>query len=275
MKSPTADRDPRLGGPPDAAFHKHRAGEASARPAPRPELTLPVSGMTCASCVSHVGGALRSVTGVKAAEVSLAAESARIQIDSARAPSQAELIAAVRSAGYDVPTERVSLRIGGMTCASCVTHVGNALREVSGVLKADVSLAAERAEVSLARGMATSRDLKDAVAGAGYTAEVDEGTLTGPDQDAARRAAELRDMRNKTALSLVVALFAMTAVKWQSVPAFADISPATVNWLLLALATPVQFWAGARFYRSAWGALRHRIANSQNSNLSLGQTIKA
>ncbi len=210
--------------------------------------------------------------GVKAADVSLAAESARVQIDSARAPSQADLIAAVRSAGYDIPTERVSLRIGGMTCASCVTHVGNALREVSGVLKADVSLAAERAEVSLVRGMATPRDLKNAVAGAGYTAEVDEGTVAGPDQDAARRAAELRDMRNKTALSLVVAAFAMTAVKWQSVPALEDISPTTVNWLLFALATPVQFWAGARFYRSAWGALRHRTAN-MNTLIAIGTSV--
>lgn len=264
--------------------HPHEAGQdlpsaASGSGAPRTKLAplsgefaLPVSGMTCASCVGHVGEALRATRGVKAADVSLAAESARVQLDASAPASQSDLIEAVRGAGYDVPAEKFSLLINGMTCASCVSHVGDALRAVPGVLSADVSLAVERAEIDAIRGIVTTRQLRDAVSAAGYTAEIAEDSVSAPEQDVARRAAELRDIRNKTLFSLAVAAFAMVAVKWQSFPALAHISPTAVNALLLLLAAPVQFWAGARFYKSAWAAARHRTTN-MNTLIAIGTSV--
>src|SRR5689334_19696789 len=90
------------------------------------ELTLPVGGMTCASCVRRVERALQKVEGVSEAAVNLATERATVQYDPARAGID-DLKAAVERAGYTVPTEEVSLPIEGMTCASCVRRVEKAI----------------------------------------------------------------------------------------------------------------------------------------------------
>jgi Cu+-exporting ATPase len=166
----------------------------------------------------------------------------------------------------------VVLRIDGMTCASCVHHVGEALRKVPGVVKADVSLAAERAQVVYSPGTSTVQALLGAVADAGYAAEVAATGAEAEGRDRARRAEELRLLRNQTALSLTVAAASMLIMQWHRLPALDGVSAAWVNVLLLVLATPVQFWAGRRFYRSAWSAARARTSN-MNTLIAIGTSV--
>ena len=109
-------------------------------------ITLPVEGMTCAACVTHVGDAIREVDGVASVSVNLAMEQATVEFDPALADIP-DLIEAVDDSGYKAGVARITLNIGGMTCAACVTHVGNALREVDGVVSASVNLATEQATV--------------------------------------------------------------------------------------------------------------------------------
>ncbi len=90
------------------------------------EITMPISGMTCASCVSHVEKALNDIPGVEKATVNLATERATVQFANGEIGTDV-LIEAVRNSGYDVPSETLSLPIGGMTCASCVSQVENGL----------------------------------------------------------------------------------------------------------------------------------------------------
>jgi len=130
---------------------------------PEQTLSLPVEGMTCASCAGRVERALAKVPGVVAAQVNLASERAQI---SGTAPVQA-LIEAVRAAGYAVPEQRFELRIGGMTCASCAGRVERALRRVPGVLEASVNLASERATLRILAGT-PEEALAAAITGAGY-----------------------------------------------------------------------------------------------------------
>ncbi len=78
------------------------------------------------------------------------------------------MVKAVRNAGYDIGTEKMILRIGGMTCASCVAHVEEALRSLDGVLEANVNLATERATVEYIPGLVGMEDFRRAVADAGY-----------------------------------------------------------------------------------------------------------
>ena len=105
-------------------------------------LSLPVGGMTCASCVARVEKALAKVPGVRAASVNLATESATVEGDGAL--DAGVLAAAVERAGYAVAREPTSLAIEGMTCACCVARVERALLRVPGVLGAEVNLATER-----------------------------------------------------------------------------------------------------------------------------------
>ena len=249
--------------------------EHSAPPPPtKGEVTLPIpiTGMTCASCVGHVSSALRSVGGVGLAEVSLAAETANITLSPASGASASELVDAVKAAGYGVPTETERIHIGGMTCSSCVNHVGSALRELPGVIRADVNLVAEVAEVEYVAGTLGRRELRGAVGGAGYEVLSFEGDRTPESEFEAartRRQKELDSLRLRVVVSLAVAAFVIMAMQYRSITALENISPTAVNYLFLVLAAPVQFWAGARFYKGAWGALKHRTSN-MNTLVAIG-----
>ncbi|MFC6048312.1 copper ion binding protein, partial [Methylobacterium hispanicum] len=121
--------------------------EAQSRPrkAAGTTISLPVEGMSCASCVGRVERALGKVEGVEAVSVNLATERADIRASGSLDPER--LAQAVEAAGYSVPAQAVELSIEGMTCASCVGRVERALKAVPGVAEATVNLATERASV--------------------------------------------------------------------------------------------------------------------------------
>ena len=131
-------------------------------------LSLPLSGLSCASCVARVEKALRAVPGVQDARVNLASETAQVDGDTALAP----LTAAVERAGYGVRRRELVLKIAGMSCASCVGRVEKALLRQAGVLSAEVNLATETARVVLLDGADTA-PLLGALAKAGYPATMD------------------------------------------------------------------------------------------------------
>jgi Cu+-exporting ATPase len=214
-------------------------------------LTLPVEGMSCASCVGRVERALAKVPGVAQASVNLATESASVSL--AERVSAGALAAAVERAGYAVPHEGTDLRIEGMTCASCVARVERALVAVPGVLSASVNLATERAHVDRIQGAAGAAALMAAVQKAGYTAHVISAS------EPASTAAPSRDGW-KVALAALLSLPLVLPMIGELFGRHWMLSP-LVQWLL---ATPVQFWLGARFYRAGWKALR---AGSGNMDL--------
>ncbi|HQR96976.1 MULTISPECIES: heavy metal translocating P-type ATPase [unclassified Polaromonas] len=211
--------------------------------------TLPVEGMTCASCVSRVEKALSAIPGVSEASVNLATEAATVRADQGVALNA--LRAAVEKAGYTVGEQTVQLSIEGMTCASCVARVEKALLKVPGVTSAQVNLATETAEVKLASRDLDVSALTAAVAKAGYAARaIAEGKRQG---EAVKGGNEWWPVAVAAVLSipLVIPMAAMLfGIEWM-----------LPGWVQFALATPVQFWLGARFYRSGWKALKARAGN--------------
>jgi len=171
----------------------------------------------------------------------------------------------------------LTFSVGGMTCAACVHHVGSALRDMPGVIDAQVSIGTETATVEFAPESATGTDavtkpaLRAAVSGAGYSIRgfADEDTSIFADGDKAIRDAELKTTRDMMVISLMVAAVVMIAMNYASVEVFSGISPTAANVFFLVLATPVQFWAGSRFYRSAWSAARLRASN-MNTLVAIG-----
>ncbi|GAB4428919.1 MAG: heavy metal translocating P-type ATPase [Chloroflexi bacterium OHK40] len=146
-----------------------------------PETTtieLPIAGMDCAECASHVQRALGKVAGVTSAEVLLSAEKARVRLDRAQA-DVAALRRAVEQAGYRVPAsadtaETIELPIQGMDCAECASHVQRALAAVPGVHSATVLLSAEKAVVQRDPTRAPLSALRAAVESAGYNVPQEE-----------------------------------------------------------------------------------------------------
>ena len=210
---------------------------------------LPIAGMTCASCAGRVERALSKVIGASAVSVNLATEQARVQAPSDSLPA---LMDAVQQAGYSVPQQSLELSIDGMTCASCVGRVERALAKVPGVKSVSVNLANERAHLELL-GQVDPQSLIAAVTKAGYNASVweVEHPTTDTQQQRLHRERWVLIMAIALALPLVLPMLLQPfGVHWM-LPA----------WVQFALATPVQFVFGARFYVAAWKAVRAGAGN--------------
>ena len=257
--------------------HAHDVATTVTIEAPAPsgdlaEVTLPVSGMHCASCVSRVERFLSEVPGVSEATVNLAAETAMVRFDRTTT-REAELIAGVKDSGYLVPVAERRLPIQGMHCASCVSRLERSLGEVLGVLEATVNLADEHARVLRVRGLASDRDLKAAVAASGYAVIEPEQAAAADAPDPEDALEELR-RREKRLLGwqAVIALFIGLLALWGSAR-FIPWTPALLTnpHILLMLVTPVQFWAGWRFYRGAWATARHLTAD-MNTLVAVGSS---
>ncbi|MGX1183634.1 Cu+-exporting ATPase [Pseudomonas sp. F-14 TE3623] len=210
---------------------------------------LPIAGMTCASCAGRVERALSKVLGATAVSVNLATEQARVQAPSDSLPA---LMEAVQQAGYSVPQQTLELSIDGMTCASCVGRVERALAKVPGVKSVSVNLANERAHLELL-GQVDPQTLIGAVTKAGYSASVWE--IEHPQIDNQQQ----RLHRERWALLAAIALALPLVLPMV-------LQPFGVHWMLpawvqFALATPVQFIFGARFYIAAWKAVRAGAGN--------------
>lgn len=214
---------------------------------PLTEHQFPIEGMTCASCVTRVEKALKAVAGVSEVSVNLATE--RATVNATPSTTGASLTAAVQKAGYSVGAETFEFSIEGMTCASCVGRVEKALKAVPGVQTADVNLATARATVRSA-GVAPGA-LVAAVDRAGYLATPFEGN--GFTKPAPSKGEPWWPVALAATLSLplVLPMIGMLfGADWM------------INgWLQLALATPVQFWLGARFYKAGWKAVRAGAGN--------------
>ncbi|WP_269935189.1 heavy metal translocating P-type ATPase [Serratia liquefaciens] len=237
-------------------------------------LSLPVEGMTCASCVGRVERALKAVPGVQTAAVNLATERADITFSSLADPQAA--VRAIESAGYAVREETTELGIEEMTCASCVGRVEKALRQIPGVVEANVNLATERARVRHSTGIVTTAMLEAAVEQAGYKARrLSAATASADDRDNERRESEARGLRRSlliaTLLTLPVFVLEMGS----------HLIPAMHHWVLgvlgeqrngylqFALTTLVLFGPGLRFFRKGVPALL-RGAPDMNSLVSVG-----
>ncbi len=210
---------------------------------------LPIAGMTCASCAGRVERALSKVRGASAVSVNLATEQARVQAPGDSLPA---LMDAVHQAGYSVPQQTLELSIDGMTCASCVGRVERALAKVAGVKSVSVNLANERAHLELL-GQVAAQTLIEAVSKAGYSASVREVEHAAADNQQQR----LHRERWRVILAIALALPLVLPMLLQ---------PFGVHWMLpawaqFALATPVQFILGARFYVAAWKAVRAGAGN--------------
>ena len=243
------------------------------------KIALPVRGMTCASCVAHVEKALKGVDGVEDANVNLATEKAKVWF-SADAVRIGDLVKAVRETGYEVPTETITLPIGGMTCASCTSHVEKALGKVPGVLSASVNLATEKATVTFVPGVAGLADgstelaevFKQAVAETGYEVlEAPAEALAEKEQeDEAERKMQQARFRMRVAWA-----FTAPIILWMFAEMFFGIvwPNATVfNLGMFLLALPVLFWVGRRTYRSGLAAVRHGYAN-MDTLIALGTGV--
>jgi len=222
------------------------------------EMAIPITGMTCSSCSGHVQRALEKVDGVTQVYVNLATERASVVVQDGLVEAS-DLIEAVRSAGYDVPLEKVILPIGGMTCASCIAHVEGALRDTYGVAEVNVNLATEKAAVTYILGAADLSDFREAVGRAGYEVLDTPADFEADKQDEAERKMQQARFRMWVAWG-----FTIPIILWMFAEMFFGIVWPNALWFnlgMILLSLPVLFWVGRRTYSAGLGAVRHGYAN--------------
>jgi len=238
---------------------------------PKEELVrvdLPITGMSCASCAAKIEKGLAKVEGVSQANVNFAAEKATVFFH----PGQTDvshLIDKVKDLGYEAKVQKAVLPIQGMTCATCVKKVEEALSSLKGVVRAGVNFATERVSVEYIPEEVSIRDLKKVVEEAGYQVlEVKEEDLV--ERERLAREAELSRLKKKFIIGtillapiLILMYGAPLLEKWTGLPQ-------EMNFFIqFLLATPVQFWAGWQFYVGFWKATKHKTSD-MNTLIAVG-----
>jgi Cu+-exporting ATPase len=236
-------------------------------PSPAPEKPLGkgkkktsfgVSGMTCASCVETIQRSLADLQGIDTANVNLATERATVSYDPQKVDIE-KIKKAVQDAGYDVVLNVVTISVGGMSCATCANTIEEALLSLDGVQAASVNLASDKVTITYDPQVVRVADLKRAIRDSGY--EVIEAETV--DTEKMERVKEMQRKKRLLIFSLTLSVptlglaLAMMFTDLGKVQFFMDYG----NYVLLILATPVQFIAGYRFYINAFKAARHRTAN--------------
>lgn len=221
-------------------------------------IQLPLTGMSCANCASRISAALNKLEGVQAT-VNFALEQAAIDLTDG--DRLLEVLESIKAQGYDYGQETLTFQIGGMTCAGCAARLNKMLTALPGVISADVNFSLEQARLVLVPGMQSPAALRTRIEEIGFDAQLAQGSASGRRQQLLEREAQESAAAHQAliqvcisallTLPLLVGMLSMAGLLHWHLPA----------WLELVLATPVQFWIGARFYRGAWLALKNRSAN--------------
>lgn len=225
------------------------------------QATIQITGMTCANCSSFIEKRLNKTEGILSATVNLATENATIEFDTDRISLQQihEFISKIGYGTIQPQSHKVTLMITGMTCANCSAFVERTLNKMPEVIQANVNLATEKAAVTFEDSI-TADDLIAAVEKAGYGASVWEETKIDQQQD--NKQKELKHARNQLILSIILTAPLILGMVLNAVGIANSFTAFLHNeWTQLILATPVQFYIGARFYKSAFKALRSGTAN--------------
>lgn len=245
------------------------------RDAAAARIVIPIDGMSCASCVGRVEQAVLAVPGVEGASVNLG--TSRASIDLGASGAAQAVLDAIRKAGYEPREDTIDLTVEGMSCASCVGRVEQALKAVPGVLEGTVNLATGRAHARYVGGNETIAAMTAALAKAGYPAKPVLDAAAQTDRDREMREAELaglrRDLIIATVATLPIVVVEMGAHLFDG-PHHAlagSIGEANIRYLSFLLASLVQFGPGLPFYRKGGPALL-RGAPDMNSLVMLGTT---
>lgn len=223
------------------------------------QISIPVTGMTCANCVSAVERNIKKVNGVQVANVNLTTERAAVEYDPATA-NLGEMIGRIERAGYGIATGEADLIVHRMSDDNDARRLEKRLNALDGVLEANVIFASERARVRYVPTIISQSDLRKEITAAGFEAI----QLGGGAEDAERLARQKEIATQKhlliTGLIFTVPLFILSMGRdfglwgmWAHEP--------WVNWFMLTLATPVQFYVGWQYYVGGYKAVRNGSAN--------------
>ena len=224
------------------------------------QIVLPITGMTCANCVATVERSVKKLTGIESGLVNLATERATITYDPNLLAFN-EIIQKIEKAGYGVATGEVNLKLKRRSDSADAARLEKFLRKLDGVISADANLGSETVKVIYVPTIISPQEVRKAASAAGF--ELIDESSDGKDVEAIEREREIHHQRNLLIEGLIftIPLFALSMLRDFSVLPHEIGHAWWMNWLLLALAIPVQAHVGWQYYVGAFKSLRNRSAN--------------
>ncbi|WP_457590732.1 heavy metal translocating P-type ATPase [Geoglobus sp.] len=221
------------------------------------KVRLKVGGMTCASCARNIETAVSSLEGVKKASVNLATETLYLEFDPEKLKIE-DVKKAVEEIGYSVPENEstITVRVGGMTCASCAKAIETAVGSLPGVKSISVNLATETARITYAPEVTGIDEVKKAIEETGYRFLGLEGELKAEEGEESEHAIAEKKRKLFAAAVVGTVLVILQYGKYVGMPEIPYNS-----WIQFILATPVMVYSGRSMFSSAVRALRHRMLN--------------
>ncbi len=223
----------------------------------RKQVSLDVTGMTCASCSARIEKVLNKVDGVEAT-VNLAMEKATFTYDEEKVNTE-DIVRKIEKLGYGVRKEKIELDIHGMTCAACSTRIEKGLSRTKGVDTAFVNLTTESGVVEYQPGAITIEDILQKVKKLGYEAVLKKDR----EDQKSHKDEEIKKKKLRLMISTILTLpllYTMLAhLPFETAIPVPDIF--MMPWFQIVLASPVQFYIGASFYSGAYRALMNKSAN--------------
>ena len=233
--------------------------------------TIPISGMSCATCAATVKEAVGGLTGVESVDVTVATDDALVTYDPGHV-SMSEIYAAVEEAGYEPDAARTVVGVAGMSCATCSGTVEAAVGELPGVISVDANFATDEAVVRFNPDATSLVDIYDAIETAGYDPdrEIDE---RGADLTEDRETAVERDLAHKRRWVLIGGVLASPFALVMLDMFVVSILPGWFDWVEFALATALMATLGMHFIRGAWTAAVANHRANMDTLVAMGTSV--
>jgi len=226
------------------------------------KVSIRITGMTCANCARTIENSLKKVPEVGSASVNLGTETATVEFAPGKV-ALGDLQKAVIDAGYGVITDRVNIKIGGMTCANCVRTIEHSLKKLPGIIGVSVNLGVEKALVTYDKNRVSQKEMKKAIEDAGYAYLGVEGEKS----EKLEREAREKDLQGKTRRALVgfavgIPLMLIAFVPHRYLMDRLMLDMATLSYLLLAVSLPAFVYTSYPIFDAAFRTLK-------NANLTM------
>lgn len=225
------------------------------------QITLPITGMTCANCSNTLERNLNQLSGIIQVNVNYANEQAICIFDTALVQN-IDIIKKIQSFGYNVPTAKLELSITGMTCANCVRAVERTLqKKTPGIVSANVNFATEIGSIEYLPHQVTPTEISAAIKRAGYGV-IQPSTNQLEDVEQIARMTEFNKQTHQFWIGVLFTLPLFALSMSRDFGMLGEWAHAVwINWLMLIMTLPVQFYVGWDYYVGAWKSLQNGAAN--------------
>ncbi|PRX19236.1 Cu+-exporting ATPase [Orenia metallireducens] len=222
------------------------------------KLSLKIVGMSCSSCANTIQKKLNSLDGIIDANINIATEKGQVKYDDSKIDVES-ILKGVEDAGYQAildeekNTEKITLKIKGMSCTSCANKVEKTLGEMEGVKAANVNFAVEKVSIEYDPKKIRLIDMQKKVSDLGYELNLEEDEDNGVDEDEIKIKNSARIMKISVTLSSVIMGIMMIHMFVRPIPGYLPI--------IAVLGFPIVFGTGWHVHVGSWKALKNKSPN--------------